>query len=56
MKNQGNNAGKECIIVRHQKILYKILLSIFSSLKVLTYAYHTKLAFRIWRKPQKRNK
>jgi hypothetical protein len=53
MKNQVNNAGKECIIVLRQKILYKILLSIFSLLNVLTYAHHTKLAFRIWRKPQK---
>jgi hypothetical protein len=38
MKNQGNNAGKECIIVRHQKILYKIQLGIFSSLKAYTHA------------------
>jgi hypothetical protein len=48
MKNQGNNAGKERIIVRHQKILYKIQLSIFSLLKAHTHAYHTKLACRIW--------
>jgi hypothetical protein len=48
MKNQGNNAGKEYIIVRHQKILFKIQLSIFSLLKAYTHAYHTKLAYRIW--------
>jgi hypothetical protein len=44
MKNQGNNATKECIIVRHQKILCRILLSIFNLLKIHTYAHHTKLA------------